>query len=109
MSDQKAVGGKLIRLSWWAGLAILMAYVGWMLTPYLYSVIVRGAAVTTSIHVATSPLRGNVVVDLPRVGERIGADGRLTVVRNDFAERRDLEETRAEVVRAEAAVRELTA
>ena len=41
------------RRSWWIGLALVLAYIAWMLGPYLRSVVVRDAAVTMWINVAT--------------------------------------------------------
>jgi hypothetical protein len=47
-----------------------------MFAPYVRSVVVRDAAVTTWMHVATSPIRGVVDERLPVIGSAVGAGGR---------------------------------
>ena len=89
--------------------AALVAYAGWWLSPYFTSVLFRDAAVTTWINAATSPIRGTVEGPLPARGQRVGADGRITTVRNLHADPSEMERAAAEVARAEAEVTEFQA
>ncbi|HEX2524882.1 MAG TPA: HlyD family efflux transporter periplasmic adaptor subunit [Geminicoccus sp.] len=92
---------------WWIGLALLAGYVGWMIAPYVRSVITRDAAVTSWIHVATATIRGTVA-ELPvNVGRRVKPDGRIAVIRNAIADRTALSEAEAKVALEEANVHEL--
>ncbi len=52
-----------------------------MFAPYARSV-VRDTAVTTQIHVATSPVRGVVDQALPVIGTRVGPKGKVLRVQN---------------------------
>lgn len=85
----------------------LALYAGWTLAPYVSSALFRDAALTTWIHVATAPLRGNLDQRLPAPGQRVGEDGRLATVRDLQADRSQVDLADAEVVRAEARVAEL--
>ena len=67
-------------------MAALVAYAGWWLAPYFTSVLFRDAAVTTWINVATAPIHGNLEGPVPAVGRRVGADGRIAMVRNQQAD-----------------------
>ena len=89
--------------------AALVAYAGWWLAPYFTSVLFRDAAVTTWINGATSPIHGNLEGPAPAVGKRVGADGRIAMVRNQQADPSEVERAAAEVARAEAEVVELQA
>jgi hypothetical protein len=100
-------GKRKSKLGWWAGIAVLLAYVGWMIGPYVRSVVVRDAAITSWIHVATSPIYGVVDTTLPELGQRVGDSGRIVGIRNDRADRSGVESAEAEVARAEAVVTEL--
>ena len=100
----------IYRLVGWSGAAVaLAAYAGWWLAPYFTSVLFRDAAVTTWINVATSPIRGNLEGPPPAVGRRVGADGRIAMVRNLQADPSEMARAEAEVARAEAEVTELRA
>jgi CRP/FNR family cyclic AMP-dependent transcriptional regulator len=79
--------------------AALVAYVGWWLAPYFTSVLFRDAAVTTWINVATSPIHGNLEGPVPAVGRRVGADGRIAMVRNQQADPSEVERAAAELAR----------
>ena len=98
--------GRAARRGWWIGLALVVVYVAWMLGPYLRSIVVRDAAVTMWINVATSPIYGNVDPVLPALGSRVPAGGRLVGVRNEHADRTTLDAAFAEVTRLEAVVAE---
>ncbi len=88
----------------WIALAALLIYGGIMLGPYLRSTLVRDAAVTTWIHIATSPIYGEVARTLPKPGDRIDGKGQIAHVHNPRADRSDLDEALAEVARAEVVV-----
>ena len=62
-------------------LLVLLA-AGWQLGPYLRSTVVRDSAVTSWIHLAASPIVGQVDSHLPKAGDRVGADGRILTIRN---------------------------
>lgn len=112
ITDHRAERGKPRRIGklwWWICFAVLVLYVGWMIGPYLRSVLVRDAAVTTWVHVASAPIYGRVDQKLPELGHRIGADGILLRVHNERADRSRLEEATAEVARTEATAAELEA
>jgi len=97
------------RWLWWLGLLFLLGYITWILAPYLRSVIVRDAAVTARIHVATAPLRGTIHELAVSIGERIGADGLIATIRNPLADRSALAQAEARVALAEANVADLQA
>jgi CRP/FNR family cyclic AMP-dependent transcriptional regulator len=92
-----------------AAVLALVAYADWWLAPYFTSVLFRDAAVTTWINVATSPIHGNLEGPPPAVGRRVGADGRIAMVRNQQADPSEMERAAAEVARADAEVAELEA
>ncbi len=81
----------------WAVAIALVVYVGFMLGPYLRSTLVRDAAVTTWIHVATSPIYGEVGSILPKPGDQIADHGRIVHVQNTKADRSQLDAALAEV------------
>lgn len=90
----------------WLGLALLFTYALWIGGPYLRSIAVRNAAVSTWLYQATSPIDG-VVVDILNIGARIGDDGRLATVGNPRADSAPVSKARA--VLAEARTREAAA
>lgn len=85
-----------------------LAYVIWLIGPYLRSAIVRDAAITTWSRAAVAPIDGRIVTELPEVGSVIGADGLVATIRNDFLlqERSDVEDTRDRVILAQVQVTE---
>ena len=94
-------------MGWSCAAVVLLASGAWFLAPYVMSVLFRDAAVTTWINVATAPIRGNLDGPLPAPGQRVGADGRLAVVRNQQADHGEVDKATAEVARADAEVSEL--
>jgi len=87
------------RLVAWVGLAVLLVYALWIGGPYLRSIAVRDAAVTTWLNAAMTPIDG--VVSRPlRIGARVGADGRLLSVENPRADPVGLARARADLDRA---------
>ena len=82
------------------GLAALVVYVGWMGGPYLRSVILRDAAVTSWINPTTAPIAGYVGPHPLYAGERVGADGVIAVVEDPRADRSALARADADLDRA---------
>jgi multidrug resistance efflux pump len=98
---------RLIGLYGSAAAAIILLAAGWQLGPYLRSTVSRDSAVTSWIHVATSPIAGNLDSRLPKPGDRVGADGLIVTVRNRHNDPSAAEQSASEVARAEAIVEEL--
>jgi multidrug efflux pump subunit AcrA (membrane-fusion protein) len=88
-----------------AGITLLAA--GWQLGPYLRSTVSRDSAVTSWIHVATSPIAGNLDSRLPKPGDRVGPDGVIVTVRNRHNDPSAAEHSAGEVARAETIMEEL--
>lgn len=88
-----------------AGLLLYAIWIGW---PYLESIVIRDAAVTTWISTAPSPISGYVTNEL-YPGSRVGADGRLATIHETQADERDLARARADFIRAEGDVAVQTA
>lgn len=84
-----------------AGLAICatLIYIGWIGAPYLRSIVVRDAAVTTWISV-TSSLVGGYTVDVLYPGARVGDDLRIAGVMDPAADQRALARAEAELEQA---------
>jgi len=97
----------LIGLYGGAVAAITLLGAGWQLGPYLRSTVSREAAVTSWIHVATSPIAGNLDSRLPRPGDRVGPDGLIVTVRNRHNDPSVAERSADQVTRAKAIVEEL--
>ncbi len=87
---------------------IFVAYVGWLIGPYLRSTIVRDAAVTTWSRAAVAPIDGNIATALPMVGNVVGEDGQVATIRNDLLlqEKTATEETRDRASLAESRIAE---
>jgi len=86
-----------------AGLAVVLAYALWIGWPYLESIVVRDAAVTSWISVTAAPISGYTTNPL-YPGARVGSDGRIATITDERADQRDLAKTRAEQTRALANV-----
>jgi multidrug resistance efflux pump len=83
------------------GLAGTLLYVVWMGGPYLRSIIVRDAAVTTWINVVPAPISG-YTTDLLYPGDRVGEDGRVARIDNPLADRTPLARAQGELDHAQA-------
>ena len=83
------------------GLTGLLVYVGWMGEPYLHSVILRDAAVTSWIYPTASPIAGYVWPNPLYPGERVGADGQIAIIEDPLADRSALARAEADFNRAE--------
>ena len=77
------------------GLAVLLAYLVWIGGPYLRSIIVRDAAVTTWINIVRAPIDGNLDANPLRPGARVGADGRIASLDNPLADTTPLAQAHA--------------
>src|SRR5437868_15534313 len=93
----------------WLGLAALLGYIGWIGAPYLHSVIVRDAALTSWVNVAAAAISGNLDFGPLNPGERVGADGRIARIEDPRADSTALAKARAELARAEGRVAGLDA
>ena len=83
------------RLWAFVGFAILLAYAAWIGTPYLRSVVVRDAAVTTWINTTSAPIDGFLGDKPLHVGDSVGKDGLIATIADPFQDA-------TPVVRAEA-------
>jgi multidrug resistance efflux pump len=92
-----AVAGASRRLVVWISLAFLAVYVVWIAGPYLRSIIVRDAALTTWVNPVASPIAGYVDAHPLYPGERVGKDGRVVTVENPLADATELARARAEL------------
>jgi multidrug resistance efflux pump len=82
-------------------LAALLVYVGWVGGPYLRSVVLRDAAVTSWINHTASPIAGYVGPHPLYPGERVGSDGRIAAIADPLADRSVLARAEADLERAE--------
>ena len=83
------------RLWGFVGLAALLAYIAWLGAPYLRSVVVRDAAVTTWINTTSAPIDGFLAGKPMHVGDSVGNDGLIATVENPLQDA-------TPVIRAEA-------
>jgi len=83
------------------GFVVLLLYAAWIGWPYLVSIVVRDAAVTTWISIAAAPIGGYTTHSMV-AGARIGADGRIATIADDNADMRDLARARAGLIQSEA-------
>jgi multidrug resistance efflux pump len=102
----RARGGR--RLAWF-GFAILLAYIGWIGAPYLHSVIVRDAALTSWINIDAAAIGGILDSKLLYPGDRVGPDGRILAIDDPRADSTALTRAQAELARAEGRVAALAA
>jgi multidrug resistance efflux pump len=91
--------GSSRRVVFWVGLLLVILYGLWIGGPYLRSIVVRDAAVTTWVHAAVSPIDGVITQSLG-IGERVGADGRIFTVKNPRADTTAVARARADLDRA---------
>ena len=85
------------------GLVIVLAYSLWIGWPYIESIVVRDAAVTTWVSVTAAPIRG-YTTDPLYPGARVGADRRLATITDEFADPSNLARARSDLAKAEANV-----
>jgi multidrug resistance efflux pump len=89
------------------GVMVFFAYALWMIGPYLHSVIVRDAAVTTWSHLATAPIDGKVEFRSRAADRIVDAQGSIVLVRNDTLSREAVTAAQTRVDLARARVTEL--
>ncbi len=85
------------------GLAIIVVYALWIGWPYLVSIVVRDAAITSWVGVSAAPIGGYTTNPL-YPGARVGADRRIATITDERADMRDLAKARAELIHATANV-----
>jgi multidrug resistance efflux pump len=68
------------------GFVLLTGFALWMGWPYFKSTMVRDAAVTGWLHVATSPIDGVIGDSIPPPGSRAGSDGMVATIENHRAD-----------------------
>jgi len=88
---------------------VFMVYVAWIMGPYLRSVIVRDAAVTSWLNVATAPIYGTLEFDPQSADGVVGPSGVIVRVRNNLLSRKDLTAAQIKVDHASARVNEYRA
>ena len=100
--------GKINAWTYIVPVIMFLAYGAWMLGPYLSSVIVRDAAVTTWARAAVAPIDGRIVTNLPEAGSVLGEDGQVATIRNQvlLGETRAVEDTRDRVVLGQTRIAE---
>jgi multidrug resistance efflux pump len=91
------------------GILGFLAYAAWILGPYLRSIIVRDAAVTTWLNWSASPIAGTIERLPVAVGQSIGPDGVIARIENPHLSRHVAEEHAIRIDLARARVRELEA
>ncbi|MDF2367849.1 HlyD family efflux transporter periplasmic adaptor subunit [Sneathiella sp.] len=67
-----------------------LIYVGWIIGPYIRSIIVRDAAITSWLNVATAPIEGKLQEARLYVAGTVGPDGVIAIIENDLLSRTDL-------------------
>jgi multidrug resistance efflux pump len=89
------------------GILAFLGYAAWMLGPYIRSIVVRDAAVTTWSHVATTPIRGTIDFFPRPVTGVVGPEGVIATVHDDHASRNALEQAQADLERNASRITEL--
>jgi multidrug resistance efflux pump len=93
----------------WAlvGLAALLGYVAWIGAPYLRSVVVRDAAVTTWINATAAPIDGFLGDKPLHVGDSVGKDGLIATIENPLQDATPVVRAEADLNKAKQHVRGL--
>ena len=84
-----------------------MAYAAWIGTPYLRSVVVRDAAVTTWINTTSAPIDGFLAGKPLHVGDSVGTDGLIATIENPLQDATPVVRAEADLNRAKQHVRGL--
>lgn len=90
-----------------AGLLALLLYIAWVGAPYLRSVIVRDAAVTTWLDIASAPIDGFVGANPLHPGDTVGKDGQIAVIENELVDATPMIRAEADLARARQRARGL--
>ena len=75
-----SVNSRTVKLG---ALAALVVYALVMLWPYLAATLVRDAAITAWMNLATAPIHGRVMARLPMLGSQVGPDGIILELINE--------------------------
>jgi hypothetical protein len=105
MAEARRIGSR--RLWVLLGLVALLGYIAWLGAPYLRSVIVRDAAVTTWIDLASAPIAGFVDDKPLHAGDTVGEDGRVATITNPFADETPVIRAETDLERARQRVKGL--
>ncbi len=89
------------------GILGFIAYAAWIMGPYLQSIIVRDAAVTTWLNRSSSPIDGTVERISVPVGRIVGADGVIVQIENKHLSRQEMTDAEIHVDFALGRVEEL--
>ena len=84
-----------------------MAYAAWIGTPYLRSVVVRDAAVTTWINTTSAPIDGFLAGKPLHVGDSVGTDGLIATIEDPLQDATPVVRAEADLNRAKQHVRGL--
>jgi multidrug resistance efflux pump len=95
------------RLWAFVGLAALLGYVAWIGAPYLRSVVVRDAAVTTWINSTAAPIDGFLGDKPLHVGDSVGKDGLIATIENPLQDATPVVRAEADLNKAKQHVRGL--
>jgi multidrug resistance efflux pump len=102
-----AQGWESRRLWAFVGLAALLAYTAWIGAPYLRSVVVRDAAVTTWINATAAPIDGFLGDKPIHVGDSVGKDGLIATIENPLQDATPVVRAEADLNKAKQHVRGL--
>jgi multidrug resistance efflux pump len=93
----------------WAlvGLAALLVYIAWIGAPYLRSIVVRDAAVTTWINTTSAPIDGFLAGKPLHVGDSVGKDGLIATIENPLQDATPVVRAEADLDKAKQRVRSL--
>jgi hypothetical protein len=101
-------GSRFGRRFWaFVGLSGLLLYTAWIGAPYLRSVVVRDAAVTTWINATASPIDGFVGDKPLHVGDSVGKNGLIATVENRLVDETPVVKAEADLDKAKQRVRGL--
>jgi multidrug resistance efflux pump len=81
---------------------IFLVYIAWISGPYLRSILVRDAAITTWSNLATAPIRGTITFEPIAIGGKISPNGLLATVTNNHVSQAHIDEVSLRVSLGEA-------
>lgn len=96
----------------WPYFVAAIAFIGyclWIGWPYITSVVVRDAAVTSWSNVVTSPIRGEVRFESISIGKKIGRNGLIAEIRNSHVSTKAVSNANLRVQLAKARVSQVQA
>jgi multidrug resistance efflux pump len=105
----QATAKKSGRWIYLVGILAFLAYAGWIMGPYLRSIIVRDATVTTWLNWSAAPIEGIVAWQPVGVDRKVAADGVIARIENPHLSRHSVEEHEIRLDLARARVGELEA